>query len=75
MLGGVWEFTNTPYIPLSRIVDDRDQLISFVKNNYNSDIIVKGGSLLNKSIDINSVGAMDKSACFEYMGFRIAYNK
>lgn len=73
MLGGVWEFTSTPYFPLNRLVDNRDSIINEINNNYNSDIVVKGGSLLNSSIDINSIGAMEKSACFEYMGFRIAY--
>ncbi len=75
MLGGVWEFTSTPYIPLSRLVNNRDNLIKEIQENHNYDIIVKGGSVLNSSVDINTVGAMDKSACFEYMGFRIAYTK
>lgn len=75
MLGGVWEFTSTPYIPLSRLVENREILITEIQNNHNYDIIVKGGSVLNNSVNINNVGAMDKSACFEYMGFRIAYTK
>ena len=75
MLGGVWEFTSSPYFSLSRIVDERESLINNIKSNFDSDIIVKGGSLLNTSATINSVGAIDKAACFEYMGFRIAYKK
>jgi len=76
MLGGIWEFTSSPYFALNRIVNDRDNIISQLKkDNFNYDIIVKGGSLLNSSANINSVGAIDKSACFEYMGFRIAYKK
>lgn len=73
MLGGVWEFTSTPYFALNRLIEDRSEITSELQNNYDYDIVVKGGSLLNNSVDINRVGAMDKSACFEYMGFRIAY--
>lgn len=75
MLGGVWEFTSTPYFSLSRVVEERDFLLDEIKTNFDSDIVVKGGSLLNTSATINSVGAIDKAACFEYMGFRIAYKK
>ncbi len=75
MLGGVWEFTSTPYFPLNRLIENRDIIIKELNENYVFDIVVKGGSLLNSSVNINNVGAMEKSACFEYMGFRIAYNK
>ncbi len=73
MLGGVWEFTSTPYFALNRLIDDRTTIENELKEFYDYDIVVKGGSLLNSSVDINRVGAIDKSACFEYMGFRIAY--
>ena len=37
------------------------------------DIIVKGGSWINTpdQVDIDTVGAMDRSACSVYAGFRI----
>ncbi len=75
MLGGVWEMTSTPYVPLARIADyDATSIIE--KYNAKTDIIVKGGSYVNSasSIDAYTVGTAYKSLCSPYMGFRIVWN-
>jgi formylglycine-generating enzyme required for sulfatase activity len=73
MLGGIWEFTNSPFLPYSRLLDS-----TTVRNNINnldlkSDVIVKGGSILNSFTTINSVGVMERDSCFDYLGFRVIY--
>ncbi|MBK5200586.1 MAG: SUMF1/EgtB/PvdO family nonheme iron enzyme [Spirochaetaceae bacterium] len=74
MLGGVWEFTSSIFLPFSRLLNE-EAILKNIKNlNLNCDIIVKGGSILNKSTSLNSVGVMESEACFDYLGFRIAWN-
>lgn len=71
MMGQLWEFTSSSYIPLSRFaLDDAERLASVYQYD---DIIVKGGSWINTpdQVDIDTVGAMDRSACSVYAGFRI----
>lgn len=72
MLGQLWEFTDTSYIPLSRLIDynDADALSSLF--DYD-DVVIKGGSYINSNdgITIDSVGVVDKSICSEYIGFRV----
>lgn len=74
MLGGVWEFTSSIFSPYSRLLDQSSVLENINRLNLNADIIVKGGSILNKNTSINSVGVMEKDATFDYLGFRIAWN-
>ena len=73
MAGQLWEFTSTPYIPLSR-VSDYSLLLEIEKEYGYCDIIVKGGSYVNdpNSVDIHSVGVMDRSFCSDYLGLRLA---
>ncbi len=75
MLGGVWEFTQSPYIPLQRVTDY--QMVARLYSTFalSSDVIVKGGSYLNapSSIDEHTVGAVDTTACGDLIGFRIAW--
>ena len=68
MMGGVWEFTSSEYVPLSRILGYDCYSLE------NDDIIIKGGSYLNSPEEINAdtVGLISKSTCSDYVGFRIA---
>lgn len=74
MLGGVWELTSSQYIPQERLIDVTEIKKNLEDLNINTDIIVKGGSILNKNININNVGVMGKNQTFEYLGFRVAWN-
>ena len=72
MMGGLWEMTGTPYIPLSR-VSDYTYATELGKLYPFDDIIVKGGSYINQPSDItiDTVGAFSRDMCSEYVGFRI----
>ena len=72
MMGGLWEMTSTPYLPLSR-VSDYTYAIELGKLYPFDDIIVKGGSYINQPSDItiDTVGAFSRDMCSEYVGFRI----
>ncbi len=67
MLGGVWEFTLTDYVPLMRIMGYDDLSLD------GDDVIVKGGSYINdpSSVSADSVGMINKAASSDYVGFRI----
>ena len=75
MLGGVWEFTQSPYIPLQRVTDYQEVATLYQNFAVSSDVSVKGGSYLNtpSSIDEHTVGAVDTTACGDLIGFRIAW--
>ena len=71
MMGQLWEFTSTSFIPLARFVpEDAERLASLYPYD---DVVVKGGSWINTPdmIDADTSGAMDRSACSVYAGFRI----
>ncbi len=79
MLGGLWELTCTPYVPLSRLIsaqesNDANQVISDL--DIQASMVVKGGSYVNvaSEIDAYSVGTTYRSLCSDYMGFRIVWN-
>ena len=69
MLGGLWEMTDTSYMPLSRLVGYSEA--TTLSTDFD-DIIVKGGSYMNSGIDEMTVGVQERSTCSEYTGFRVA---
>lgn len=73
MLGQVWEFTSTPYIPLMR-VGGYESALELASIYPSEDIIIKGGSYINdsNSINANTVGVTTKKSCSEYVGFRVS---
>lgn len=75
LLGGVWEMTQTTYIPLSRITDYAKAYSLHEGFGLAPQPIVKGGSYLNdaKSISLNTVGVVDPDACGDFIGFRVAW--
>jgi len=75
MLGGVWEFTQTPYVPLARLGNYTQSLQDVADLGLSADIIVKGGSYLNdpSKITTSTVGVVEPDACGELIGFRIAW--
>ena len=72
MMGQLWEFTSTPYIPLSRVAD-YETAISLGERFGCDDIIVKGGSYANMPQDItpDTVGVAGKSATSRFVTLRI----
>ncbi len=73
MMGGLWEMTDTPYIPLMRL-SDYDKAIELSSLYPYDGIIVKGGSYINSSdeISIESVGVVEKNSTSPFIGFRVA---
>ena len=75
LLGGVWEFTQTPFIPLSRLNDYTRAIALHQEFGLQTQPIVKGGSYLNNpnSITAFTVGVVDPDVCGDQIGFRIAW--
>ena len=75
MLGGVWELTDTSYVPLSRI-SDYDAQTCIAELDANVDIVVKGGSYVNSASDVDAftVGTTYRNMCSDFMGLRIVWN-
>ncbi len=76
LLGGVWEMTSSPFIPLGRLSGNLTDLVQTIDLlDVQTEIIVKGGSYINipTDITINTVGTAAKATCSEYTGFRIAW--
>lgn len=75
MLGGVWEFTDTSYVPLSRI-SDYDAQTCIANLDANVDVVVKGGSYVNSAseVDVFTVGTAFRNMCSDFMGLRIVWN-
>lgn len=75
LLGGVWEFTQSSYIPLARITDY--EYLQGLVRTLSTDVqpIVKGGGYMNNaaSITLDTVGVVDSKACADQIGFRIAW--
>ena len=75
MFGGVWEFTDTSYVPLSRI-SDYDVQTCIANLDANVDVVVKGGSYVNSAseVDVFTVGTAYRNMCSDFMGLRIVWN-
>ncbi len=75
LLGGVWEITQSPFIPLSRLAEHARAMDLHKQFGLNTQPIVKGGSYLNNpnSITPYTVGVVDPDACGDQIGFRIAW--
>lgn len=78
MIGGLWEMTSTPYIPLARLASETElskacQMLT--DYNVQVDMVVKGGSYVNSPTDVDrySVGVTYRSLCSDFMGFRVAW--
>lgn len=69
LMGGLWEFTSTAYVPLSRA----EGLVIDASSLPESDIIVKGGSYINDpaAVTNETVGVMQRSVTSDYAGFRL----
>ncbi len=72
MLGGLWEFTSDPYVPLGRVSG-----IPVAWESDRTDIVIKGGSHLNDGSEIEraTVGVVTRQTCAETIGFRIAWSR
>ncbi len=70
LLGQLWEYTSTPYIPLSRLID-QEKVESLSQLYDYDDIIVMGGSYAQSDISSSDIGVMGKASCSEFCGFRL----
>ncbi len=75
LLGGVWEITQSPFVPLARLMGYDKILDLHHQWGLSVNPIVKGGSYLNNSAAITSetVGTIPPYACGDQIGFRIAW--
>lgn len=70
LMGGLWDMTETEYIPLMRLCD-YDRVRELEENYDSSDIIIKGGSFISSSVSISDVAVSTKYNCSEFNGFRL----
>ncbi len=75
LLGGVWELTSSPYIPLARLLSIQESEALHQRYGLSVQPIVKGGSYLNESasVSLHTVGVVESDACADQIGFRIAW--
>ena len=69
VMGGLWEFTDSHFVPLARLSDNYSSLTKLDE----ADIIIKGGSYINdpSTISAASTGIIEKNTDSEYTGFRV----
>ena len=70
LFGGMWEFTQDSFVPLSRYTQIEPTWMS-----AQAGVVIKGGSYLNKAqeVDHATVGVLSRNECSETTGFRIAW--
>lgn len=81
MLGGVWELTSSPFIPLERAVEVLDPALhesledACGRWGLRGDVVAKGGCYLDApgSADGAKRGVVGRSLCADTVGFRIAW--
>lgn len=78
MLGGVWEFTSSVFVPMLRaqrlLRPDQAEVTRAALAAYpvEGDVIIKGGSYLTGA-DGGEIGFASRSECVEIAGFRVAW--
>ena len=73
LLGGVWEMTDSHYIPQGRHADyDRLQELAETYR-LQKQVVVKGGSMISKDVTIDSVGVIEPDSAHDYIGFRVGW--
>lgn len=75
MLGGYWELTSTPFIPLARATDYA--AVQALADSWNDeyDGIVKGGSADSRDATRDTVGAVAGDATSDTIALRIAWKE
>ncbi len=70
LLGGLWEMSDTAFLPLARVSGNYE-----LSNSTVGDMVVKGGSYVSPASLAYEVGALDRKDCSEYLGLRLAIGK
>jgi Uncharacterized conserved protein len=72
LMGGLWEFTRTPFLPYARLTN-YDRAIALASELGTEDVILKGGSYINTSSQIKkeTVGVFTKDRTSPYTGIRL----
>lgn len=73
VLGSVWEFTSTPYVPMFSLFDYSIYDV-LEKYDVQAEVIIKGGSYISDpTVTTYTIGTSPLSMCSDYMGFRIVW--
>ncbi|NLZ67795.1 MAG: formylglycine-generating enzyme family protein, partial [Spirochaetales bacterium] len=76
VMGGLWEYTSTYYLPFSRL-SDYNEAQRIAKEYKVDDIVIKGGSYINTSsvIKKEDVGVTKQYQTSPYVGIRLVVEK